>query len=249
VVREMKACLNGARRLGEHPDLPLTAEELGQAAVAAVTAGAEALHLHPRDRHRDESLAASDIGAAVAAVRAAAPGVPVGVSTGIWIVQGNVELRRGAVSAWAQLPVHSRPDFASVNVGEPGFEDLADVLESADIAVEAGAWSPENADVLGQRPVHRVLVEIVTGPAVTAVGRANEVMRRLDEVGSTAPRLLHGEGEACWPLVSHAGRLGLPTRMGLEDTLVDERGAPARSNADLVRRALRVWRGARRDAR
>lgn len=144
----------------------------------------------------------------------------------------------------AQLPVHSRPDFASVNVGEPGFEDLADVLESADIAVEAGVWSPEHADVLVRRPVHRVLVEIVTGPAAVAVGRADEVMRRLDEVGSTAPRLLHGEGEACWPLVSHAGRLGLPTRMGLEDTLVDEHRVPARNNADLVNRALRVWRKA-----
>jgi uncharacterized protein (DUF849 family) len=249
VVREMKACLNGARRLGEHPDLPLTAVELGQAAVAAVAAGAEALHVHPRDRHRDESLATPDIGAAVAAVRAVALGTPVGVSTGMWIVQGDVERRRLAVSAWAQLPVHTRPDFASVNVGEPGFGELADVLEHAGIAVEAGVWLPEHADILGQRPVHRVLVEIMTGPAATAVERATEIMRRLDEAGSTAPRLLHGEGEACWPLVSYAGRLGLPTRIGLEDTLVDERGAPARSNADLVRRALLVWRGARRDPR
>jgi uncharacterized protein (DUF849 family) len=249
VVREMKACLNGARRPTDHPSLPLTAEELGQAAATAVAAGAEALHIHPRDRDREESLAAPDIGAAVAAVRAAAPGTAVGVSTGIWIVQGKVELRRRAVSAWAELSVHSRPDFASVNVGEPGFEELADLLESADIAVEAGVWCLEDADLLGQRPVHRVLVEIVTGPAATAVGRADEVLRRLDEVGSTGPRLLHGEDEACWPLVSYAGRLGLPTRMGLEDTLVDEHGASAQNNADLVRRAMEIWREARRDAR
>lgn len=244
----MKACLNGARRPADHPSLPLTAEEIGRAAAAAVAAGAEALHIHPRDRDRNESLAAPDIGAAVAAARDAAPDTPVGVSTGIWIVQGNVELRRRAVSDWAQLPVDSRPDFASVNVGEPGFDELADVLENAGIAVEAGVWSPEHADLLGQRPVLRVLVEIVTGPAATAVGRANEVIRRLDEVGSTAPRLLHGEDEACWPLVSYAARLGLPTRIGLEDTLVDEHGAPAENNADLVRRALEIWRAARLDA-
>lgn len=244
----MKACLNGARRPGEHPDLPLTAEELGQAAAATVAAGAEAVHVHPRGRDLAESLAASDVGAAVAAIRAAAPGVPVGVSTGIWMVHGNAEVRRRAVLAWAELPSGSRPDFTSVNVGEPGFEELADALEGADIDVEAGVWSLEDADELGRRPVRRVLVEILTGPASTAVERANEVLHRLDEAGSTAPRLLHGEGEACWPLVSHAGRLGLPTRMGLEDTLVDERGAPALSNADLVTRALRAWLDARGDA-
>ena len=88
----------------------------------------------------------------------------------------------------------------------------------------------------------------MTGPAATAVGRANEVIRRLDEVGSKAPRLLHGEDEACWPLVSYAARLGLPTRIGLEDTLVDEHGAPAQDNADLVRRAVEMWRAVRRDA-
>lgn len=248
MVREMKACLNGARRPGTHPSLPLTAEELGQAAAAAVAAGAEAVHVHPRDPHGEESLASPDIGAAVAAVRAAVPGTSVGVSTGIWIVQADAERRRRAVSAWAQLSASTRPDFASVNVGEPGFGDLADVLEDAGIAVEAGVWSPEHAEVLGQRPVHRVLVEILTGPAATAAGRADEVIRRLDEVGSTSPRLLHGEEDACWPLVSHAGRLGLPTRIGLEDTLVDEHGAPARGNTDLVRRALELWRRARNDS-
>lgn len=248
MVREIKACLNGARRPADHPDLPVTADELGRAAAAVVSAGAEAVHLHPRDRDRDESLSAPDIGAAVAAVRARAPGTPVGVSTGLWIVQGDVDRRRRAVSGWAQLPADSRPDFASVNVGEPGFLELADLLEGAGIAVEAGVWSPTDADLLGRRPVHRVLVEIVTGPAATAVERANEVLRRLDEVGSMSPRLLHGEDDACWPLVSYAARQGLPTRMGLEDTLVDERGAQAEDNADLVRRALELWRAARRDA-
>lgn len=246
MVRVMQACLNGARSPGSHPSLPVTAEELGRQAAAAVSAGAEAVHIHPRGRSGAESLAARDIGAAVSAVRARAPGTPVGVSTGLWIVEGDVERRRRSVQGWAQLPVDSRPDFASVNVGEPGFAELADVLEDAGIAVEAGVWSAEDADLLGQHGVHRVLVEIVTGPAATAVERASKVVRALDKVGSTAPRLLHGEEDACWPLVSYAARLGLPTRIGLEDTLVNEDGTPAESNADLVRRALTTWRTVQR---
>jgi uncharacterized protein (DUF849 family) len=74
-------------------------------------------------------------------------------------------------------------------------------------------------------------------------------LRELDQAGSTAPRLLHGEDDACWPLVSYAAQLGLPTRMGLEDTLVDEHGIQAESNADLIRRALEIWRAVRSDAK
>jgi uncharacterized protein (DUF849 family) len=57
--------------------------------------------------------------------------------------------------------------------------------------------------------------------------------------------LLHGEQAATWPLVRHAGRLGLPTRIGLEDVLTGPEGDPVRDNAQLVRLALREWqRGA-----
>jgi uncharacterized protein (DUF849 family) len=57
----------------------------------------------------------------------------------------------------------------------------------------------------------------------------------------TEPRLLHGEDSACWPLIAHAGRLKVPTRVGLEDTLVGPDGEPVAGNADLVALALRMW--------
>jgi len=58
---------------------------LAAEARGALDAGAGALHLHPRAPDGRESLAASDIAAAIAAVRAACPGVALGVSTGAWI--------------------------------------------------------------------------------------------------------------------------------------------------------------------
>ena len=45
----IKACLNGARAPGEHRALPLTATQLAADGAAAVAAGAQALHIHPRD--------------------------------------------------------------------------------------------------------------------------------------------------------------------------------------------------------
>ncbi|GAA3960616.1 3-keto-5-aminohexanoate cleavage protein [Actinoplanes auranticolor] len=241
MIRRLKACLNGGRTRGEHPAVPVTPAELAVAAAQAVAAGAEAVHLHPRDTDGAESLDPADIGPAVAAVRAGCPGTPVGVSTGLWITGGDVARRHATVARWAALEADQRPAFASVNVGEEGFAELSALLRDAGIDVEAGVWSPRDAGRLDGVPVDRVLIEILGTPAAGAVAAADAILGRLDHLGVTGPRLLHGEQDACWPLIAHAGRLGLPTRIGLEDTLVTEDGRPAAGNADLVRRALRVW--------
>jgi uncharacterized protein (DUF849 family) len=82
-------------------------------------------------------------------------------------------------------------------------------------------------------------------PAGNAVAAADDVLRRLDELDITAPRLLHGEGPACWPLVAHAGALGLPARIGLEDTTAGPDAAAVSGNAELVRLALPIWQACR----
>lgn len=236
VIRRLQVCLNGGRGGHEHPGVPLTPARAAASALAAVAAGAEAVHLHPRDTDGRESLSPADVGAAVTAVRRA--GVPVGVSTGLWIT-GDVAARHQLVASWAGLPGDRRPDVASVNVSEPGWAELTAVLRDAGIAVEAGVWSVADAEALaGTRPdVCRVLVEIFEEPAAPA---ADAVLDRLDALGVTAPRLLHGERATCWPLVAHAARRGLPTRIGFEDTLTGPGGEPVEDNADLVRHALAV---------
>jgi uncharacterized protein (DUF849 family) len=229
VISRIKACLNGGRR---DPHVPKTPAELAAAAVGAVAAGAEAVHLHPRGPGGRESLHPADVAAAVTAVRRA--GVPVGVSTGLWITGGDPARRLDLVRSWTV-----RPDFASVNVGEDGYDDLVALLQSRGVAVEAGVWAPDEADRTG--PVDRILVEILDTPADRATARADAILARLD---TTTPILLHGEEDACWPLIAHAGRLGLPTRIGWEDTLTGPAGEPVRDNAELVRLALRQWSSA-----
>ncbi|GAA1657656.1 3-keto-5-aminohexanoate cleavage protein [Actinoplanes couchii] len=239
-IEWVKACLNGGRRRDEHPAVPITAGQLASEAAAAVAAGAEALHVHPRDQSGEQSVWADDVGAAVTAVRQRCPGVPLGVTTGLWISDGDAGKRLAAVRRWGELPPAARPDFASVNVSEPGFAELVDVLEQAGIAVEAGVWTPADARDLaavGRTAWFRVLVEVFDEPAEAT---ADTILAALDESGVVGPRLLHGEDAACWPLVAHAARLGLPTRIGLEDTLTGPAGEPVTGNADLVRHALAV---------
>jgi uncharacterized protein (DUF849 family) len=59
-------------------------------------------------------------------------------------------------------------------------------------------------------------------------------------VGSPAPVLLHGLDESCWPLLEHAGRYGVQTRIGLEDTVRLPDGSLARGNAELVTAAVEL---------
>jgi uncharacterized protein (DUF849 family) len=245
-IERLKVCLNGARGREDHPAVPLTPAELAASAAAAVAAGAEAVHLHPRGADGGESLLAADVAAAVTAVRRACQGTPVGVSTGLWITGGDPALRRPTVAAWAGLPARARPDFASVNLSEPGWAGLCGVLASAGIAAEAGIWSVADADQLATAGEAvdwlRILVEIIDVPARSAVAVANKVLHRIDQLNTTIPRLLHGEGAACWPLISHAGTLGLPTRIGLEDTTVGPDGSAVSGNAELVQLALQIRR-------
>ncbi|HSR26246.1 MAG TPA: 3-keto-5-aminohexanoate cleavage protein, partial [Candidatus Eisenbacteria bacterium] len=81
----VKACLNGSRRPGEHPGLPVTAAQLASAARGAADAGAFAVHVHPRRADGTQTLDPGPCGEAVAAIRAACPRLPVGLSTAAWI--------------------------------------------------------------------------------------------------------------------------------------------------------------------
>jgi uncharacterized protein (DUF849 family) len=78
----LKVCSNGTREPGSHPALPVTPGQLGQDTAAAVAAGAAAAHVHPRGPDGRQTLAPGPCGHAVASIRAACPGIPVGLTTG-----------------------------------------------------------------------------------------------------------------------------------------------------------------------
>ncbi len=238
----MQACLNGPRRPGEHPALPVTPGAIAEDAVRAAAAGAAAVHVHPKDDGGADSLRAADVDAAVSAVRERAPGLPVGVTTGAW-AQPDPAARVAAVEAWTVLPA-----FASVNWHEDGADDVAAALLERGVGVEAGLWHSAAVDAWLASPLRnrcfRVLLELPDGlgPA-EAPAEADRLLARLG-ASHRGTVLLHGEGSSCWPVLRHAGRLGLATRIGLEDVLVLPDGSPAPDNAALVAAACRLVAGA-----
>ncbi len=237
----LKAAINGARAVGEHPALPVTAEEIAAAARSSRAAGADAIHLHVRDVAGDESLSGDDVATVLAAVRAVCPGTPIGVSTGAWIVPDPAERLR-AIEGWRLLP-----DFASVNFHEARALEVADLLLSRGVGVEAGLWHLPAADLLAAsglaRRCVRVLIEPMQPDVESALANATAIAAALDRARVEAPRLLHGTGETAWPLLRAAAARGFSTRIGLEDVFDLPDGALAVDNAELVRAARSILDG------
>jgi uncharacterized protein (DUF849 family) len=132
----IKACLNGGRSREEHPAVPRTPSELAADAIAVRRAGAFAVHVHPRDADGAQTLDAAACDAAVAAIRAAVPGLPVGLSTSE-AIDRDPFARAAALTAWRRPP-----DFVSVNLSELGWAGIARAALHAGIGVEAGLATP-----------------------------------------------------------------------------------------------------------
>ena len=188
-----------------------------------------------------ETLEPDPVLAAVRAIRSAVPQVPVGVTTGIWAVGGDPARRLELVSGWTG---GDRPDFASVNLSEPGAEPLAEVLAGLGIAVEAGVWTAEDAERLAAssfgRDVIRILIEPRDDSPEAAVATAAQAEGALARHGLQAPRVHHGYGIATWQVIRAALLTGRDIRVGLEDTVVLPDGATATGNGELVAAAARL---------
>ncbi|MDQ0759506.1 3-keto-5-aminohexanoate cleavage protein [Streptomyces canus] len=239
----VQVCLNGPRGAADGTAVPLTPDSMAQAAAEAVAAGATDIHVHPKTPCGRDSLSPRVVAATLEAIRARVS-VPVGVTTGAW-AEPDPAARLARVRGWTVLP-----DHASVNWHEPGAEEIAAALIDLGVGVEAGIWSGTDAAArfavspLGPK-VLRVLAEVTdTDEAKTS---ARTLLAALGPAHGR-PVLLHGEDVGAWPVLRLAGRLGLATRVGLEDTLVLPDGRRALSNAQLVAAALAQYGRAQRSS-
>ncbi|WP_031040404.1 3-keto-5-aminohexanoate cleavage protein [Streptomyces sp. NRRL F-5650] len=242
----VQVCVNGARGPADGAVVPLSPDALADSAAEAVAAGATDVHVHPKTPCGRDTLSPRVLAAVLEAMRARLPaGVPVGVTTGAWAEPGGPAARVARIRSWTVLP-----DHASVNWHEPGAEETAAALLERGVAVEAGIWSGTDGAARFLRSplaprVLRVLAEVTDTDPATAPGSARVLLAGLGAAHGR-PVLLHGEDGGAWPVLRLAGRLGLATRTGLEDSLFLPDGSRAASNAELVTAAVREWTAAAR---
>ena len=236
----IEACLNGARHPGAHPRLPITPTDLARDAEACANFGAGAIHVHPRDEAGHESLAVPHVGATVAAIRSRCD-LPIGVTT-VARVLPDPRQRYAVVRSWAELTDDARPDFASVNVGEPGWEQIVAALLDIGIRVELGISEPEDPAELAASGLAARCERFLVAPQVldpdAAIRSADALLAALEALTTREPPLAHGWDTAAWPVLEWALDRGLDSRIGLEDTLELPDGNLTPDNAALLAAAF-----------
>lgn len=231
----IQAAINGSRSKVEHPHIPVTSAELAAAAAEAATAGARAIHFHARSEDGQEALDSAAIAGNLRAIRAKLPNLPVGVSTGAWIVSDS-EARLRKVQVWDVLP-----DFASVNFHEEGAARLAATFIGRGVGVEAGMSTTQAARNLVLSGLAGQCLRILIEPQETEIGRALSTIGAIEGVlrdsRITIATVLHGIDSTAWELLDEAVRRGYSVRIGFEDTLRLRSDRIAQNNAELIREA------------
>jgi uncharacterized protein (DUF849 family) len=229
----VEACLNGARTRDEHAGVPQLPSELAADALAVRRAGASVVHVHPRDANGGQTLRRAECDAAVAAIRAAVPGLPVGLSTAE-AIDPDPFARAAALGTWRQ-----RPDFVSVNLSELGSMGIVRAALHADIGVEAGLATPADAEQLARSPfTHQVLRALVE-----VDGGAEDARAVSELIPDEIQQLWHGYEHRTWEVLGAAAAAGHDVRVGLEDVLTLPDGRLAADNAELVAAAVELSGG------
>jgi uncharacterized protein (DUF849 family) len=233
----LQAALNGGR---DHPALPRTPDELAAEVRAAVEAGAQVLHFHPYDSAGRQTLEAEPCAAAIRAVRAACPGIPVSLSTSAEI-EPDPDRRMALIGQWTELP-----DLVTANQGEAGIVELCELLIERGVGIEAGLLSLADAHAfvasgLAGRCV-RAMIEPLREDPDEAVSEAEAMEKTLTAAAIELEQVHHGEGIASWAVNRRAAARGHGIRTGLEDTPVLPDGSLATGNGELVAAAAEILR-------
>lgn len=235
--------------------MPVSPDEQAAAVVDCLKAGARAIHLHVRSTSSDknlqsekESLYAEDVARTLSVVWSAAMKAQIGarkaqigISTGAWILP-DATARLQAVAAWKVLP-----GFASVNFNEDGAVELAQLLLSRGVGVEAGLCDADAAEVFLKSGLAARCLRVLLEPQEQEMERALETVCTIEKVLESGPiellrllpLLLHGTEATVWPMMDEAIARGYDVRIGLEDTLLLPDGRMAQNNAELVAEAVR----------
>ena len=231
----LQAALNGDRDLPAVPRIP---DELAAEARASVDAGARVLHLHPYDADGRETFEAEPCAAAIRAVRAVCPGIPISLSTSADI-EADPTRRRALVAGRTELP-----ELVTANQGEDEILDLCALLVERGIGIEAGLLSLADAQAFAASGIAvqcvRAMVEPLSEDPDIALAEAEAIEEVLAAAGIELEQVHHGDGIASWAVNRRGAGRGHGIRTGLEDTPVLPDGRPASGNGELVAAAAAI---------
>ena len=233
----------------QNPAVPITEEEIAQAAIDCWRAGAAIVHLHVRNEQGKVTCDPARYAKARDLIRASGSDVIINMSTGGGAGQTTDEQRAE--------PISLKPEIASFDCGSLNFGQT--------VFVNSPAFLDELAARMGR---HGVLPEIecfepghvanalrliddgklkppfwfqfVLGVRGGSPGTVKQLLNLIDMLPAGAKWSVCGIGRAQLPLGIAGMAMGGHVRTGLEDNIFFHKGELATSNAQLVERLVRI---------
>ncbi|MED1954700.1 3-keto-5-aminohexanoate cleavage protein [Brevibacillus centrosporus] len=242
------AALTGAETTREQqPNLPVTPDEIAQAAYECYLAGASIVHIHARDE-RGEATQDIEVYREIFSKIAKKCDVIIQPSTG--------------GGTWHTLeerlqPVYLQPEMATLTTGTCNFggdvfmnsreyiekyaEEMLRLSVKPEFEIFERGMIANALDLLKKglvrEPLHFDFVMGVSG-AITAEPR--DLVYLVESIPKTATWTVAGIGRNQLPLALIAITMGGHVRVGFEDNVYYSKGVLAQSNAQLVERIVRV---------
>lgn len=231
------------------PVLPITPEEQARAARECLDAGASVIHLHVRDDKGNPSQELAHFKRSVDAINNACSTKP--------ILQFSTGGAVGEAMEKRIAPLTLKPHMASFNLGTINFGEeifantfadmrgLAKAFQQHGVISEYEIYDAGHIDNLRKLikegvvspPYHCQFVLGVPGALAGEIESLLFLSRYLPPESTWA---VAGIGRYELPLAVHSVVMGGHVRVGLEDNIYYAKGQPAKSNAQLVERIVRI---------
>lgn len=238
----------GAELTGEDTVfLPITPDELASSAKAAVEAGASIIHLHVRDKEGKPTQRVDIFQEVTDKIRTQCNCI-LQYSTG------------GAVGTDLQercAPLKLKPEMASLTMGTMNFGP--DIFENSEMTIRTIAQAMEENEVMAEleifdygmmETVDRYLkkgyipekfhIDFVLGVPGGMGGEIKNLIYLVERLKPDQTWSAAGIGRFQLPLSAHAIAMGGHVRVGFEDNIYYRQGELAKSNSQLISRAVRI---------
>ncbi len=247
----ISACICGAEVTKENnPAVPYTVEEIVREAKSAYDAGAALIHLHVRMDDGTPTQDTARFQECVDAIREVCPDAIIQPSTGGAV--GMTDLERLASTDIVPTPEMATLDCGTCNFGgdeifvnsDNTIVNFAKIMQERGIKPECEVFDKGMIDTAMKtaykkgyltKPIHW---DFVLGVQMTATVRDLAFM--VDSIPEGSTWTATGIGRNTWTIAAATIAMGGHVRVGFEDTVYIEKGVLAKSNGELVEKAVKL---------
>lgn len=247
----ISACICGAEVTKENnPAVPYTVEEIVREAKSAYDAGAALIHLHVREDDGTPTQSKERFQECVDAIRKECPDAIIQPSTGGAV--GMTDLERLQSTEITPTPEMATLDCGTANFGgdeifvnsNNTIQNFAKIMKERGIKPELEVFDKGMIDLAVRIAdkkgllVHPLHWDFVLGVQMNATIEDLVIMKNAIPAGSTWTAT--GIGKSAWGIAAATIAMGGHVRVGFEDNVYLEKGVLAKSNGEMVAKAVEL---------